>query len=88
MKRAPRSLFQRLQGRRRIYDFAGIAGKLKKETITPDEKLKAVQITEEGIVGVENIYTERSQICSPPQAAVRAQALSVIKYVVRNGNAL
>ena len=74
--------------------FAGIAGKLKEgDHYTVDEKLKAVQITEEGInraeelLGVENIYTEKGvKYVHHLETAVRAQALFHCdkEYVVRN----
>ncbi|MBI3634425.1 MAG: preprotein translocase subunit SecA, partial [Candidatus Yonathbacteria bacterium] len=74
--------------------FAGIAAKLKEgDHYTVDEKLKAVQITEEGInraeelLGVENIYTEKGvKYVHHLETAVRAQALfhSDKEYVVRD----
>ncbi len=78
--------------------FAGIAGKLKEgEHYTVDEKLKAVQITEEGInkaeelLGVENIYTEKGvKYVHHLETAVRAQALFKRdkEYVIRDGEAI
>ncbi len=78
--------------------FAGIAGQLKEgEHYTVDEKLKAVQITEEGIdkaeqlLGIENIYTEKGvKYVHHLETAVRAQALfkSDKEYVVRDGEVL
>jgi len=75
--------------------FAGIAGKLKEgEHYTVDEKLKAVQLTEEGInkaeelLGIENIYTERGvKYVHHLETAVRAKALyrQDKEYVVRDG---
>ncbi|MBI5078270.1 MAG: preprotein translocase subunit SecA [Candidatus Yonathbacteria bacterium] len=74
--------------------FAGIAGKLKApEHYTVDEKLKAIQLTEEGInraeelLGVENIYTERGvKYVHHLETAVRAQALFIKdkEYVVKD----
>jgi len=63
--------------------FAGIASKLKEpEHYTVDEKLKAIQLTDEGInraeelLGVDNIYTERGvKYVHHLETAVRAQAL-------------
>lgn len=73
--------------------FASIAAKLKvDEHYTVDEKLKAIQLTEEGInraeelLGVENIYTERGvKYVHHLETAVRAQALFVRdkEYVVQ-----
>ncbi|MEK7460344.1 MAG: SEC-C metal-binding domain-containing protein, partial [Patescibacteria group bacterium] len=75
--------------------FAGISAKLKEgEDYTVDEKLKAVQITDEGIdkaeklLGVENIYTEKGvKYVHHLETAVRAQALFRIdkEYVIRDG---
>ncbi len=75
--------------------FASIAGKLSApEDFTVDEKLKAVQITDEGItkaerlLGVENIYTEKGiKYVHHLETAVRAKALfhKDKEYVVRNG---
>lgn len=75
--------------------FAGIAGKLKSpEHYTVDEKLKAIQLTDEGInkaeeiLGIDNIYTERGvKYVHHLETAVRAQALFVRdkEYVVRDG---
>ena len=75
--------------------FAGIAAKLKEgEHYTVDEKLKAVQLTDEGInkaeelLGVDNIYTERGvKYVHHLETAVRAQALyhNDKEYVVRDG---
>lgn len=74
--------------------FAGIASKLKSpEHYTVDEKLKAIQLTEEGInraeelLGVDNIYTERGvKYVHHLETAVRAQALFIRdkEYVVQN----
>ncbi|HAT68032.1 MAG TPA: preprotein translocase subunit SecA [Candidatus Yonathbacteria bacterium] len=73
--------------------FAGIASKLHEtEHYTVDEKLKAVQLTEEGInkaeelLGIDNIYTERGvKYVHHLETAVRAKALFVRdkEYVVR-----
>jgi preprotein translocase subunit SecA len=78
--------------------FAGIAGKLKEgEHYTVDEKLKAVQITDEGInraeelLGIENIYTEKGvKYVHHLETAVRAQALFKCdkEYVIRDGEAI
>ena len=65
--------------------FAGIASKLHEtEHYTVDEKLKAVQLTEEGInkaeelLGIDNIYTERGvKYVHHLETAVRAKALFV-----------
>jgi len=74
--------------------FAGIASKLKSpEHYTVDEKLKAIQLTDEGInraeglLGVDNIYTERGvKYVHHLETAVRAQALFIRdkEYVVQN----
>jgi preprotein translocase subunit SecA len=74
--------------------FAGIASKLKApEHYTVDEKMKAIQLTDEGInraeelLGVENIYTERGvKYVHHLETAVRAQALFIRdkEYVVQN----
>lgn len=74
--------------------FAGIAAKLKSpEHYTIDEKLKAIQLTEEGInraeelLGIDNIYTERGvKYVHHLETAVRAQALFTRdkEYVVQN----
>ncbi len=73
--------------------FAGIAEKLHEiEHYTVDEKLKAIQLTDEGInkaeelLGVDNIYTERGvKYVHHLETAVRAKALFVRdkEYVVR-----
>jgi len=63
--------------------FAGIAEKLKTpEHYTVDEKLKAIQLTDEGInraeelLGVENIYTEKGvKYVHHLETAVRAKAI-------------
>ncbi len=78
--------------------FSGIAAKLKEgEHYTVDEKLKAVQITEEGIdkaeelLGIENIYTEKGvKYVHHLETAVRAQALFKHdrEYVVREGEVI
>lgn len=78
--------------------FAGIAAKLKSpEHYTVDEKLKAIQLTEEGInraeelLGVDNIYTERGvKYVHHLETAVRAQALFIRdkEYVIQNGEAI
>ncbi len=75
--------------------FAGIARQFNKdEDFTVDEKLKAIQLTPEGIakaermLGVENIYTERGiKYVHHLETAVRAKALYELdkEYVVRNG---
>ena len=78
--------------------FAGIAAKLKEgEHYTVDEKLKAVQLTDEGInkaeelLGIDNIYTERGvKYVHHLETAVRAQALfhRDKEYVVREGEVM
>ncbi len=78
--------------------FAGIASNLKEgEHYTVDEKLKAVQITDEGInkaeelLGIENIYTEKGvKYVHHLETAVRAQALFKRdkEYVVRDGEVI
>ncbi|MHB1117914.1 MAG: preprotein translocase subunit SecA [Minisyncoccota bacterium] len=75
--------------------FADIAAKLHEgEHYTVDEKLKAVQLTDEGInkaeelLGIDNIYTERGvKYVHHLETAVRAQALfhRDKEYVVRDG---
>ncbi|MBI5798463.1 MAG: preprotein translocase subunit SecA [Candidatus Yonathbacteria bacterium] len=74
--------------------FAGIAANLKTpEHYTVDEKLKAIQLTEEGInraeelLGIENIYTERGvKYVHHLETAVRAQAIFTRdkEYVVKD----
>jgi len=78
--------------------FAGIAGKLKSpEHYTVDEKMKAIQLTDEGInraeeiLGIDNIYTERGvKYVHHLETAVRAQALFIRdkEYVVREGEVI
>ena len=78
--------------------FAGIASKLKSpEHYTVDEKLKAIQLTDEGInraeelLGVDNIYTERGvKYVHHLETAVRAQAIFMRdkEYVVRDGEVI
>lgn len=78
--------------------FAGIASKLKSpEHYTVDEKLKAIQLTEDGInraeelLGVENIYTERGvKYVHHLETAVRAQAIFIKdkEYVVKDGEVM
>ena len=75
--------------------FAGIAGKLSLEAdYTIDEKLKAIQITDDGItkaekiLGIDNIYTEKGiKYVHHLETAVRAKALFVRdrEYVVKDG---
>jgi preprotein translocase subunit SecA len=75
--------------------FAGISRQFNKdEDFTVDEKLKAIQLTPEGItkaermLGVENIYTERGiKYVHHLETAVRAKALYSLDkdYVVRDG---
>jgi len=75
--------------------FAGIARQFNKdEDFIVDEKLKAIQLTPEGItkaermLSVENIYTERGiKYVHHLETAVRAKALYELdtEYVVRNG---
>jgi preprotein translocase subunit SecA len=75
--------------------FAGIATQLQIERdYTVDEKLKAIQLTDEGIgraeklLGVDNIYTEGGiKLVHHLETAVRAQALfrRDKEYVVKNG---
>ncbi len=75
--------------------FAGIATQfIKDKDYTVDEKLKAIQITDEGIdkaerlLGVENIYTEKGiKYVHHLETAVRAQAIfhRDKEYVVRDG---
>ena len=75
--------------------FAGISRQFNKdEDYTVDEKLKAIQLTPEGIakaermLGVENIYTERGiKYVHHLETAVRAKALYDLdkEYVVRDG---
>lgn len=78
--------------------FAAIAQKLHDpEDFTIDEKLKAVQITDEGItkaeqlLGIENIYTEKGiKYVHHLETAVRAKALFLKdrEYVVKNGEVI
>jgi len=75
--------------------FADLATKLHRdEDFTVDEKLKAIQLTDQGIeraeklLGVENIYTERGiKFVHHLETAVRAKALfnRDKEYVVKNG---
>jgi preprotein translocase subunit SecA len=75
--------------------FAGIAGMLQEGTdYTVDEKLKAIQLTENGIeraekaLGVENIYTDKGiKYVHHLETAVRAKALFHLdkEYVVKDG---
>jgi len=75
--------------------FAGISRQFNRdEDFTVDEKLKAIQLTPEGIskaermLGVENIYTERGiKYVHHLETAVRAKALYSLDkdYVVRDG---
>ena len=75
--------------------FAGIGRQFNRdEDFTVDEKLKAIQLTPEGIakaermLGVENIYTERGiKYVHHLETAVRAKALYSLDkdYVVRDG---
>ena len=75
--------------------FAGIAGKLTLDIdYTIDEKLKAIQITDEGItraekiLGIENIYTEKGvKYVHHLETAIRAKALFLRdrEYVVKDG---
>ena len=77
---------------------AQIARQLYKETdYTVDEKLKAIQLTDQGItkveklLGVENIYTTTNmQLVHHVETAIRAQALfhNNKEYVVRGGEIL
>ncbi|MDE1925251.1 MAG: preprotein translocase subunit SecA, partial [Patescibacteria group bacterium] len=75
--------------------FAKIAAQLKRdEDFTVDEKLKAVQLTDDGIghaeklLGIDNIYTEKGiKYVHHLETAVRAKALfhKDKEYVVRDG---
>ena len=75
--------------------FASIASKMDEGAdFTVDEKLKAVQITDqgitkaEGILGIDNIYTEKGvKYVHHLETAVRAKALFIKdrEYVVRDG---
>lgn len=75
--------------------FSDIARRLKKdEHFTVDEKLRAVELTDEGIeaaeraLGVENIYTEKGiKYVHHLETAVKAHALYTKdkEYVVHNG---
>jgi preprotein translocase subunit SecA len=78
--------------------FADIANKLQVERdYTVDEKLKAIQMTDDGIsqaeklLGVENIYTEKGiKFVHHLETAVRAKALFYVdkEYIVRNGEVI
>ncbi len=78
--------------------FTAIARTLKKdEDYTVDEKLKAIQLTDEGItkaekaLGVENIYTEKGiKYVHHLETAVRAKALFERdkQYVVKDGEVI
>ena len=78
--------------------FADIAAKLKpEEDYTVDEKLKAIQLTDNGIehaeklLGVENIYTEHGiKLVHHLETAVRARALFRLdkEYVVKHNEVI
>lgn len=74
--------------------FAAIAAKMERDAdFTVDEKLKAVQITDDGVtkaeklLGIENIYTEKGiKYVHHLETAVRAKALFIRdrEYVVKD----
>ena len=78
--------------------FSAIAAKLSEgDDYTIDEKLKAIQITDDGItkaeklLGIENIYTEKGiKYVHHLDTAVRAKALFIRdrEYVVRDGEVI
>ena len=78
--------------------FTDIVRTMKKEEdYTVDEKLKAVQMTDEGIakaekiLGVENIYTEKGiKYVHHLETAIRAKALFEVdkQYVVKDGEVI
>jgi preprotein translocase subunit SecA len=78
--------------------FAKIATNLKRdEDFTVDEKLKAIQLTDDGIsraeklLGIDNIYTEKGiKYVHHLETAVRAKALfqKDKEYVVKNGEVI
>ena len=78
--------------------FAGIARQLEVEKdYTVDEKMKAIQLTQEGIshaekiLGVENIYTEKGmKYVHHLETAVRAKALFLKdrEYVVKDNDVI
>lgn len=78
--------------------FAEIARQLKKEVdYTVDEKLRAIQLTDEGItkaenlLGIDNIYTEKGiKYVHHLETAVKAQAVfeKDKDYVVKNGEVI
>ncbi|MDD5152689.1 MAG: preprotein translocase subunit SecA [Candidatus Pacebacteria bacterium] len=78
--------------------FSIIAGKMEKEKdYTVDEKLKAIQITDEGInkaeklLGVENIYSEKGvKYVHHLETAVRAKAIFIneVDYIVKDGEVI
>ena len=83
----------------KLYEqFAGIATQLTKEKdYTVDEKLKAIQLTDDGIekaeelLGVENIYTDKGiKYVHHLETAVRAKALFELDrdYVVNNNEVI
>ena len=78
--------------------FAAIAAKMELDTdFTVDEKLKAVQISDDGVtkaeklLGIENIYTEKGiKYVHHLETAVRAKALfhRDREYVVKDGQVI
>ena len=78
--------------------FAGIARTLSApDDFTVDEKMKAIQITDEGInkaekvLGIDNIYTEKGiKYVHHLETAVRAKALFLKdrEYVIRDGEVM
>ncbi|HVS79891.1 MAG TPA: preprotein translocase subunit SecA [Candidatus Paceibacterota bacterium] len=97
--RTPLIISMPAQESERLYEtFADIVSKLKvDEDYTVDEKLHAIQMTDEGItkaekmLGVENIYTDRGiKYVHHLETAVRAKALYTRdkEYVVRDGEVI
>jgi len=78
--------------------FSVIASKMEKGTdYTVDEKLKAIQITEEGInkaeklLGVDNIYSEKGvKYVHHLETAVRAKAIYIneVDYIVKDNEVI
>ncbi|PCI26695.1 preprotein translocase subunit SecA [Candidatus Kaiserbacteria bacterium] len=78
--------------------FAQIASTLNRDTdFTVDEKLKAIQLTDEGIekvqrsLGIDNIYTDKGiKYVHHLETAVRAKALFILDkdYVIQEGEVI
>jgi preprotein translocase subunit SecA len=97
--RVPLILSAQSEDAQELYNtFAHIASKMiEAEDYEVDEKLRAIQLTPEGIkkaereLGIENIYTaQHVRLVHHLETAVRAKALFLRdrEYVVRDGNVL